>query len=70
MAENIFRRTLRLPIPAATDSVDAMLISHMEELEKDSPHRLQEWMRYCLRNVFVQERAVVDQERHGRKEEN
>ena len=66
MAENVFRRTLRMPKPLAAGSVDALLISHMEELEKDSPHRLQEWMRHCLRSVFVQEQSVVEQERRSR----
>lgn len=70
MAENVFRRTLRLPIPLAPDSVDALLIAHIEELEKDSPHRLQEWMRQCLRNAFVIERSLVEQERRSRGEGN
>lgn len=70
MSERIFRRTLRLPRPMAADSVDALLIEHIEELEKDSPHKLQEWIRQCLRNAFVQERAVVDQERRGREGKN
>lgn len=67
MAENVFRRTLRMPKPVSGESVDAMLISHMEELEKDSPHRLQEWMRHCLRSVFVQEFNVVEKERRSRE---
>lgn len=66
MAENVFRRTLRIPIPVSAESVDALLIAHMEELEKDSPHRLQEWVRSSLRNAYVQEKAVVDCERRSR----
>ncbi|MDU4254445.1 hypothetical protein [Pseudomonas sp.] len=59
--ENIFRRTLRMPVPASQDNVDAKLIEHMEKLELDSPHRLQEWMRNSLRNTFVQEQIVLAQ---------
>lgn len=66
MAENVFRRTLRIPVPADQESFDALLIAHMEELEKDSPHRLQEWVRSCLRAAYMQERAVVDCERRSR----
>ncbi|MBF6615614.1 MAG: hypothetical protein ITG07_02700 [Candidimonas sp.] len=66
MAENVFRRTLRIPVPVTVDSVDALLIAHMEELEKDSPHRLQEWVRNCLRSAYMQEKAVVDCERRSR----
>lgn len=69
MAENVYRRTMRLPIPMAADSVDALLISHMQELEKDSPHRLQEWIRGCLRSAFLQEKSVVEHERRSREGE-
>lgn len=67
--ELIFRRTLRLPIPAATDSVDAMLIEHIEELERDSPHRMQEWIRNCLRNAYMQEQLILAQKSHGHQGE-
>jgi len=69
--ENIFRRTLRLPIPAAPDSVDAKLIEHIEKLEQDSPHRLQEWIRNSLRNTYMQEQLILAQgacDQQGRKD--
>lgn len=68
MAENVFRRTLRMPIPESDDCVDSLVIMHMIKLERDSPHRMQEWIRYSLRSSFLQEKSVIEGERRVREE--
>ncbi|RRV29952.1 hypothetical protein EGJ86_22190 [Pseudomonas sp. o96-267] len=59
----VFRRTLRIPVSESGAGIEAQLIEYMESLEKDSPHRLQEWMRHCVRTVFVQEQQLLNKER-------
>lgn len=53
--DTLFRRTLRIQRPTDEHSIDALLIRHMEQLESDSPHRLQEWMRNALRETYKNE---------------
>lgn len=59
MAENVFRRTIRLRIPSNSDCLDSLLIDHMTNLEKDSTHLMQEWIRNALRDSFKQERLAL-----------
>lgn len=54
-----FRRTIRLRHPADASTVDAQLVRHLEDLEKDSAHAMQEWIRSALREAFVRECVAV-----------
>ncbi|CAM5404369.1 hypothetical protein SSTU70S_02823 [Stutzerimonas stutzeri] len=63
-----FRRMLRIPSPANLESIDARVIRHLESLEQDSPHRMQEWIRLALRNQFVSEVFVLEKTAENRNE--
>lgn len=60
--ESIFRRVWRMAIPSQPDCIDAQLIKFIEEMEKDSPHRSQEWMRDSMRDRFIRERLALGQD--------
>lgn len=59
MAKQVVRRMLRIPVPDNKASIDGMLIDHLDALEEDSPHRMQEWVRTALRNQLERERLML-----------
>jgi len=61
MAVNVFRRMLRLTHPSESiQSLDGKLIEHLERMEGESPHRMQEWIRGALRNELSRELLALD----------
>jgi len=66
---DVMRRMLRLTNPENKESLDAMLCGHLIELEQESPHRMQEWIRNALRNQFSQEQMVVGKRAEGSRDD-
>lgn len=59
MSSAIFRKALRIPRPADPESVDALVYQRLVQLDDESPHRAQEWIRGALRNEVLREVDAV-----------
>lgn len=58
--KEVVRKMLRLLVPHDKDSLDAKLIDHLNQLELDSSHRVQEWMRTAMRNQLERELLIQE----------
>ncbi|KKN80580.1 hypothetical protein LCGC14_0327990 [marine sediment metagenome] len=65
MSATVFRRQLRMQIKDGEASIDSLLVKHIEALEEQSPHVMQEWMRHALRNQFSRDQAILNKKSGG-----
>lgn len=50
-----FRRSVRIPATDNRNDPDYWVVKRLQQLEADSPYRLQDWMRGALRNELQRE---------------
>lgn len=57
---SVFRRQVRIAHSSTGDNLDARMVRHLERLEAESPHAMQEWMRGALRQAFIAEQLAME----------
>lgn len=56
MSEQVFRRTIRIPV---TGEVDKLLVQHLQDIESERPYKLQEWLRAAVQAQFERDLQII-----------